>query len=593
MTWELDIKNIAGILEGETTIESGLNAVRAENWRGKSSLILAIEAAMGTRNPLTDGADSGCVTLTASDRTVELSFTKTGNGVSRNGTPYLEDPYDRTCASLYAFLTEKNPIREAVRNGDNLESLLTQPLELENIDDQIAELKTERNQVDRELQNAESAGQKLVGKQKSLSKLEDKLSELEAKRESVDEPETGSSRDDLSDARAKRESIKGQIERLESSIERIEDRLEDKQADLDDVEVPDYSAVDEDLEQLMEKVSNRERDIELLRTVYTANKRVLDEDRVELLSGVERGLLGDSVECWLCGSDTDRDDLSAKLDTIQEQIRELERNVSAYRKEKRELESKKEEQRTKRREKERLESDIGDLESRLEERQESLERKRDSLESVEERVAELSESVSEQEDELTEVESDIKYTREKISDLESEIKSLKSRAEQKSTLQKERESLSDEIQELRSRRETMKKRTREAFSESISEIVDKFDTSYESARLTPNFDLVVARDGREVSLDALSEGEVVLLGIVAALAGFDAYEVDDQVPVILVDSLGGLTDRNLHRLVDYLKDRSERVVCTAYPEQSSFAGNEIDPAEWTVVSDDSTVSATN
>jgi hypothetical protein len=151
----------------------------------------------------------------------------------------------------------------------------------------------------------------------------------------------------------------------------------------------------------------------------------------------------------------------------------------------------------------------------------------------------VEETVSDQENELTSIESDIKYTKEKLSDLRSDVETLEQRANQQSTLVDERESLSAEIESLRTRRERMKSETREAFSEAISEIIDTFDTSYENARLTSNFDLVVARDGREAPLDALSEGEIVLLGLVAALAGYEAYDVAERVPVILVDSLGG------------------------------------------------------
>jgi chromosome segregation ATPase len=587
MSWHLDITNIAGILEGETTIDPGLNAVRAENWGGKSSLILAIEAAMGTRKPLTDGADRGHVTLTAPEWEIDLSLRQTDTGIVREWTPYLEDEYDRTCAALYAFLTEHNEIREHVRNSKNLEDLLIKPLDLENIDTQIAELQSERSRVETELEKAESAEKELISKQKRLSSLEKELDELESKREAAEEPDEDGSREDLSDARAKRESIKAQIERLESSITRIEDRLAEERSEFEAFEMPDYDSIDDELAELTEKVSDRETDVELLRTVYTANKRVLEENRVELFSGVQRGLLGDSVECWVCGSQADTATIEEQLDAIQEQIGELEADLSAYRKKKQGLGSKKQERRQQQHEKQQLEQEIGDLEAKLKKRRESLDRKRESLQTIEEHVEELSDSVSEQEEAVTEIKSQVKYTRKNVSDLESEIETLEQQADQKPTLRDERESLSEEIKALRSRRKDMKTRTREAFSESITEIIDRFDTSYESARLTANFDLVVTRDGREVSLDALSEGEVVLLGLVAALAGFEAYDVAETVPVILVDSLGALTDMNLHRLMDYLTERSERVVCTAYPEQSSFAGHEIDPTEWSILSDNS------
>ncbi|WP_440991814.1 archaea-specific SMC-related protein [Haloarchaeobius baliensis] len=587
MTWTLDIENIAGILDGETTVEPGLNAVRAENWRGKSSLIRSLQTAMGTRSPLTEGAAEGRVTLRTDTDEYEVRLRREGRTVARDGTPYLADEYDRTCASLYAFLTEDNPIRAAVQNGENLEAYLTKPLELENINEQIADLQAERSQVESELNRAQSASENLVSKQKRIASLEEELAELKAQRESIEEPpEDAGSRDDLSSARADQDRIEGQIERLEKSINRIEENLAEHEAELADLEVPDHSAIDDDLARLEERVQEHESDVELLKSVYSANRRIVEEGRTELVSDIDRGLVEDSMSCWICGSETERGTIDARLEALQEKITELEEDANAYRAEKRALQSKKDEQRQQERRERELERQIGDLESQLEERRESLERKRDSLADVTDRVEELEETVSEQESELTAVESEIKYTEELLADLRSEVDTLEDQAGQQSMLEEERQSLSDEIETLRTRRERMKAETREAFSEAISEIIETFETSYESARLTSNFDLVVARDGREASLDALSEGEVVLLGLVAALAGYEAYDVADRVPVILVDSLGGLTDRNLHLLVDYLSDRSDRVVCTAYPEQSSFEGHEIDPAEWDVVSDE-------
>ncbi|RQG87963.1 ATPase [Natrarchaeobius halalkaliphilus] len=588
MSWTLNIDHIAGILDGSAEIEPGLNAVRAENWQGKSSFIMAVEAAMGTKTPLTENASSGEVVLETGSEEISVSFAERNGAVTRQGTPYLESEYDRTCAELYAFLDESNPIRRAVRNEENLEELLTKPLDLENIDNQIAELKAERNAVESELAQAKSAAKELVSAEEELTRLEDELASLEDEREGLSEPDTNDvGRDDLSDARTERETLRSQIDRIESSIGRIEGKLDEQRAERDELELPAEESPETDVQELQERLQQTRTDIELLRSVYTANKRVLDENRLELLADVDRGILDDAFDCWVCGGTTDEEAVEHSLELLQYRITELQDDAAELEERVRTVEQARTERRKAQRRAKTLDSEIESLETKLADRRDTLEQKRESLESTEGRIEELQESVTETEDRVTELESEIKYTKSKISDTEDRIETLENRADQRSTLEDERESLSEEIAQLRSRREEMKAKTREAFSESISDIIDRFDTSYESARLTSAFDLVVARDGREVSLEALSEGEVVLLGLVAALAGYEAYDVDERVPVILVDSLGGLTDKNLHLLVEYLRERSERVVCTAYPEQSSFDGSEIDPTSWTVVSDES------
>lgn len=347
MTWTFDIDNIAGIRNGEATLERGLNAVRATNWRGKSSFLRAIETAMGTEQSLTEGAEVGSVRLQTDDETYHVDLKRRRGAICRNGNPYLTDPYDAACAGVYAFLGENNEVRHAAPNGENLEAVLTRPLEFENINERIAELKQERAQAETELDHAEDAAAELAG-------------------------------------------VKSTSDDLEARYQHLR-------------------------------------------------------------------------QC--------RDDLRA-------------------------------------------------------------------------------------------------------------------RAANRDSLRDELEELSVEIERLRTRKDDIKRHTREAFDDAIEEVITRFDTSYGTARLTPDFGLVVARDGREASLDALTEGEVELLGFVATLAGYEAFAVQGRVPVLLMDRLGGLNDSNLHALIQSLRGRAEYLVFTAYPEHAAFDGHDIDPGDWVVVSDD-------
>jgi len=63
--------------------------------------------------------------------------------------------------------------------------------------------------------------------------------------------------------------------------------------------------------------------------------------------------------------------------------------------------------------------------------------------------------------------------------------------------------------------------------------------------------------------------------------------VTDDIPVMLLDGLGGLADDNLRTLIDYLEDRAEFLVFTTHPENTTFEDHTIDPTEWSVVSPES------
>jgi DNA repair exonuclease SbcCD ATPase subunit len=587
MTWELHLENIAGIREGEATLEPGLNAVRGANWQGKSSLLHGIETAMGTEKPLTEGEAEGQVDLSTPDESTVVELARENGTVTKTGEPYLEDDYTRTCASLYGFLGTDNEVRGAVRRDENLEEVLTRPLDLENIEEKIADRKNERQQVDAELDRVKQAATELPSLEDELAQLETQLESLRNERDELERTREDSNEDqeELTDVRAERDEAAQRVERLEATIERTETKLEEQTAERENLTVPD-SDTESSLTDKRDELSEMRRKLDLLETVYSANKRILDENHLELVSDVDRGLVEDTVSCWVCGNDAATDDIESHVATLGERVAELRSTVSEHEQRVEELEKTRQETKRAERRKRDLDDVIADLETKLADRKESLERATEQYNELEDRTASLSETVAEENERLTEVESDIKLLSTDHEETQERIEELEQRAEQQPVLESEYESLSTEIEQLRNRKDELKRRTREAFDAAIRDILPRFNAGFETARLTSNFNLVVAREGREASLDALSEGELELLGIIAALAGHEAFDVAEDVPVILLDRLGALSDENLHLLVEYLRDRAPYLVFTAYPEYDEFDAHEISPATWRVVSND-------
>lgn len=587
MTWTIDIENVAGIRGGEATIRPGTNAVSSSNWQGKSSFLTAIETAMGTASVLTEGEDRGSVELDTGDRQVRVELVRTDGTVSRRGEPLLTNDRVRAAADLYAFLDEDNEVRRAVRNGENLEDVLTRPLEFEDIDERIASLVRERDGVDAELSRAEEAGTKLPEVERRINQLEEEIADLEAERAEFVEGDDGGSdgREELSSALAAREDVENRIERLRRSVERTRERLDARRAELDGLTVPDAAAdVERQLADAREAYERNERDAELLQSVYAPTKRILAEDRLELITDVDRGVAGDALPCWTCGTETTREAVETNLERLSDRVTDLRSAASRYSEEVDRLEERLEEYREAKRRRADLESEIADLEGTLEERETSLEKARDRRAGLEERIEDLSGRVASADERITEIEGDVKYRRAQLEDLREEREELESRAEMREGLLAQREEITTEIAELRTRKETLRRRAREAFDSAIREVLDRFDIGFETARLTPEFELVVARDGRETGVDALSEGEVEVVGLVAALAGYEAFDVAEDVPVMLVDGLGGLDAENQGALISYLDDRADYLVFTAYPEYAGPADHAIDPGRWSVVS---------
>ena len=609
-TWTLDITNIAGIRSGRATFEPGVNVVQAENWQGKSSLLAALQTAMGatgmesTQHPLTEGTDSGSVKLDTGSETYEVRLERTGaDVVHRSGTPYLEDEADRMRAHLFAFLGETNPVRAAVRNQEDLGSLLKKPLEMEDIDEQLSSLKRERRELESELERAEAVAAERPAVQESVTQLETQLEGLQERREDLraeldDDEELAALRDDLGEARADLDAVDGDIERIRNKINRQEERLEEKQAELADIGDIDDPEFDADVAEVRERVGRLRTQIELLEDLYSVNKRVLDEDQLDLITAVDRQLTGAEFECWVCGEAASEADAAERLDSLQGTIeslrsdrRDLEATLESVEERKAAVESE-------RRRKNRLEDEIATLRTDLEESKRELESKRDRHAALEAEIEELetqhdsaNTDVSEQ---LAAVESEMAVTKRELERKRERLDEIEAESERVEQLEASYEAVNEEIASLRDRRHRTLTELKDRFDEAMQEVIDTFDPGFESARLKPitdpngsieDFELVIAREGREARLDALSAGEVELVGIVTALAGYKAFDVAERVPLLLLDGIGQLTRRHIHSLVEYLSGDASFLVTTAYPEAGEFEGHTVSPAEWEVVSD--------
>ena len=588
MVWTIDIERIAGILHGSATIEPGLNAVQAANWQGKSSFVEAVKTALGTSTELTEGADSGHVDLQTPTRDVTVQLVHNGSTVSREGTPYLDDEYDIVRAELFACLDEHNEIRGAVRRAENLEDVLLEPLDFQNIDEQIAELKRERERVESELSQANEAHKRLPSVQEKVTRLNREIEELREQRKAIEPGEESEdpTQQQLNQARSEKRQAESRVDQLEQSIERTRKRLSERRTELDELDVPDHENVDEQLERVRAELDDVKRDAEILQSLYSATEMVLDEGRLDLITDVQRDIAGDTVTCWTCGDDTTREDIKSQLDALGNQLTEHRAAAEQHRDKVEELEARREQQQQIQHREEELEADILELEEQLADRQQSLADAQERLDAASTRADELAETVDETMSERSDIDSEIKYREAELDDATAELDELDARAENIDRLETELETIRTEIEELRSRKDRIKHEARDAFDEAIDDIVSRFETGFESARLTADFEIVVARDGREASLTALSEGELELIGFVAALAGWQAFDVGESVPLMIVDSVGGLDDENLHTLVEYLRDRTEYLVFTAYPEYTDFDGHRIDPTVWSVANEE-------
>lgn len=611
--WNLTLTNISGIRSGSTEVEEGLNVIQASNFRGKSSLIAALRTAIGAtgqygEHPLTEGTEAGSVTLeTEKDKhTVKLERASP-KVVKRTGNPSLSDETDQVCARLFACLDEENPIRRAVRNGDELTDLLQAPLNIEDIDAQIDDLTEKKGEIERQITEAERAGEQLPAVQETVTSLETELEELRTRRQELTDEETNKERieelsDKISVKSGKLTTITNDISRIEREIERKQDQVARKEDEVAELDIPEEIDHSRDLEAMRDDIATLSRQIELVEDLHRANQNVLDAGEVDMVTDVERSIAGDEAMCWVCGQATTKADIDDHISNLQSTTARLREEKGEIESELEAVEKRQKEIQKARQRKERLDREIQQLNAEMDEKEGILENKRQREETLEAEITALRAELDEAEDEyneaLTDVKTDIHTTETTLGNEREKLESLEEQYNELDELEDRRDEIQSRLTGLRNRKKNTQEDLKERFNAIIGDIIEEFQPGFSSARLVLKtdergeveaIDLEIARDvdnkGQRTSVDALSEGEVELIGLVVALAGYHAFDVESKAPCILIDGISQLAAEHLRTVATYLDEMIDVLVTTAYPEAGSFDGHTIDPDEWEVVSD--------
>lgn len=613
--WQISINNIGGIYEATAELENGVNIVQASNFSGKSSFIKAIRTVMGTtgifdsRHPLTEGKESGAVELISEERTHSISLERSPNNeVVINGTPVIENDVDQVCARLFAFLGENNPIRSRVREQEDLTELLRAPLDLESIDDQIATLKRKRESKQEDVQTAQQAEENIPAINEAITTLEEELEELRQRRTEV-ETRVGDEitnneplSDDLANRRSEVSTLERRISRLQSKLSETETQLEEKRAEKEALEVPEQPQANSDVEAKQKRVDEVALQIDLLESLYRANKRVIEEDELSLVTSIDRTIVEDKFDCWICGESTTTETIETRLEALQTKIETLQDERDTLTNKIETLEKQQREYRNKKRQASRIEEEISDLSAKRDDLQRDLsqaeERKVEVEKQVKELEADLEQAETKLSEELTDVKSEIKIKTQELETQKSRLQELEAKQGDIEELRTELNAIKEEIEALKKRKESKQRELKTEFDEAMATALNRFAPGFDGARLdikvnnkneVEAFDLIVARDGRETTIDTLSEAERELVGIVVAIAGYRTFEVGDRVPMILLDGVSQLAADNLRLLCEYLSDDTQTLVTTAYPQNSIVDGNRVDPNEWDTISEEDTV----
>jgi DNA repair exonuclease SbcCD ATPase subunit len=610
---EIEIQNIAGIRSGETTVQEGVNVVQASNFKGKSSFMTALRVGAGATGiydeptPLTEGEEAGSVVVDIDGQKHEVNLSAEGRQVSIDGEPYIADEVDQVCARLFAFLDEQNPIRKAVRNGEDLTEYLQKPLDIQDIDAQIGKKQSEKRELKDKISEIQESKEKAQEAEAKINRLTSELEDLRSKKEELEEQieeeeATSEAENELSDRRGTLNTIERKIDSLENRQSTKESALEDKQQELEDITVPPEPDEDE-IEEKQARINVISEQIDLLEDLRDANENILNQGEVELVSDINRSIGGDTVECWVCGTES-------KKEEIENKVAEIKTNLKPLRREKEELNGEVADLRKNKRNRERakskqeeLRSDVSKIENDLSDIRVDLENKKRKKEELQQEIEELQSEVEEEEgaygelsEKITNVKAEIKTKEDVVADERQKKERSEENIEPVEPIKESVKELSDEINTLQEKKTDKQMQLKDEFNRSLDEIIDSFAPGFDGGRLdvitdektgdVVRFDLNVVRDGKEIPIENLSEGERELVGVIVTSAGYRTFEVGERTPLIMIDGISQLAAMNLNGLVDFLKDKAEYLVTTAYPEAGDIGEFKISPEEWNVVSSD-------
>jgi len=230
-----------------------------------------------------------------------------------------------------------------------------------------------------------------------------------------------------------------------------------------------------------------------------------------------------------------------------------------------------------------------ELEVTIEQRRNSVRTKRELLADINNELSEVQEEIDglrethdertdDLDDEIEQTQKEVLSKQSELTRLESVLSDVRADTERREELTQEREEIRERIQTLTEQIEQAERQLRESFNTTVADLIEKlgFD-SFERIWLDGSFEIVVAReiDGtvRRSPVAHLSEGEREMVGLVCGLAGYLTYDLDESVPVLLLDSLGAFDIGRLEPLISYFSDRTDYLLVAVYPEianQMSF-----------------------
>jgi septal ring factor EnvC (AmiA/AmiB activator) len=626
----LSATNIGGIDYTEVEFDAGVTILEGRNATNRTSLLQALMAVLGSEDvSLKADADEGRVELVLDGHRYTRTLERKNGTIVTGGDPYLEET---ELADLFAFLIESNEARRAVTRGDDLHDLIMRPVDTEAIQREIRQLNQEKREIDDELAEIDSLKGELPQLEQERTRLE---SEIEEKREELEEKtrELEAADADVDETRQEKAELEDRLEELRETRSTLEDvrfDIETEEESLDALR-DERTELQTELEELTETPMGDVEELEARTSELRERKRTLDAELSELQSTIQfneemlddaasstyTSWLGESgstgsvtdqlvvggeeVTCWTCGSEVQRDQITATLDQLRSLRQEKLDESQTVQQELEELADEKDRLEAQRRQRDDVDRRLDRIEDEIEERTDDLEALRGRRDRLTEEIRELETDIDALEDqeygeildlhkEANELEFELGRLESELDDVNDEIEAIEDRLTEQKQLEERRADVRTELDELRTRIEEIERRAIEQFNDHMEAILDILDytnleriwiertrTEVRQGRektTQTNFELHIVRRSEsdatyEDTVDHLSESERETTGLIFALAGYLVHDVHETVPFMLLDSLEAIDSERIAALIEYFGEYAEYLVVALLSEDAS------------------------
>lgn len=580
------IRNIGGITTPlDVDLTKGVNVYTAPNAYGKSSLSKALVSLLTSEITAEDllnvFSDTGYIEVKYNNKEYYRRIVRSKGKISENINLIMDDKR----ALMLSFFSPENKLLNQILGGqEQIEWFISTTSEIE----KIKQLKLN---VDQKLKLIREENEELRNKYKDAVTIQAEIKTIEneiemIKKENESDRLINSTTQTISVTRqnkllelnSKIEQKKKELSDLQNKHMKLELEIQQKESMIK----PEIKKIFED--QLNQIVQDLQRKTGL-RNETEIGIRVLERVLDEIKEAEKEHL----STCYVCGSHVDPENWRTRIDIISNELRLRMNSLEGVKREIDELNGKRDEITRKLAEFEGVRNEIERLRSK---KQELIAR----MEMVKDQIGELERQKREMEDRFNKSSEVIRVMGQEdaVSKRLNELLNKKSQLEYElaslgiptSTLNRIKEK-EKEIEELEAQSEQLQKeyitrlsRAREEFTKIANYLMKELEFNLE-AEITPDFSLVVRRNGTLMDLRKLSSSERTSLALVLVITAIKAYF---KTPFFIVDeSFMTFDQKRFQKLVDYLKDLTDYIIITRSDENVALVKQDREESQVTPV----------